>query len=126
MTLNYFEQISILCILCTLLTLTLCASVASELYMNKLNFSYGINFKYNGLINHNIDRVWVVTRIHIPQRTEFKFHDIEFDTKCAFLDKYAQQFPESVTYVSGIKALCGSVQPLLRLIKSKSPRHVTV
>ena len=95
------------------------ASVASELYWNKLNFSYGINFKYNGLINHDIDRVWVVTKVQIPDISELKFPEIDFDMNCVLLNKYAQEFPYAATYVQGIRALCMSVQPLLHLIKSK-------
>ena len=41
--------------------------IAPELFLNRLNISYGINFKYNGQLNHNIDRVWVVTKIKIPK-----------------------------------------------------------
>ena len=26
---------------------------------NILNFGYGVKFKYNGLLHHNLDRVWV-------------------------------------------------------------------
>ena len=32
-----------------------------DMYYNLLNISLGINYKYNGLLYHNIDRVWVVT-----------------------------------------------------------------
>ena len=35
--------------------------IAPQLFLNRLNISYGINYKYNGQLNHNIDRVWVVT-----------------------------------------------------------------
>ena len=31
--------------------------IAPELFLNRLNISYGINYKYNGQLNHNIDRV---------------------------------------------------------------------
>ena len=31
--------------------------------MNRLNMSFGINYKYNGLLHHNLERVWVVTKI---------------------------------------------------------------
>ena len=41
--------------------------IAPELFMNRLNISYGINYKYNGQLNHNIDRVWVVTKIKNPK-----------------------------------------------------------
>ena len=45
--------------------------IAPELFLNKLNISYGINYKYNGQLNHNIDRVWVVTKVKIPKYEDF-------------------------------------------------------
>ena len=50
--------------------------IAPELFLNRLNISYGINYKYNGQLNHNIDRVWVVTNIKIPKYEEIKFPNI--------------------------------------------------
>ena len=34
----------------------------SDLFLNRLNMSFGINYKYNGLLHHSIDRVWIVTK----------------------------------------------------------------
>ena len=60
--------------------------IAPELFLNRLNISYGINYKYNGQLNHNIDRVWVVTKIKNPKYEEIKFPNISFDPECKFLD----------------------------------------
>ena len=38
-----------------------------DLYKNQLHFGYGMNYKYNGKLYHNLDRVWVVHRVVIPQ-----------------------------------------------------------
>ena len=43
------------------------AGEAPDLYKNQLHFEYGINYKYNGKLHHNLDRVWVVHRVVIPQ-----------------------------------------------------------
>ena len=32
-----------------------------------MHFGYGINYKYNGKLYHNLDRVWVLHRVVIPQ-----------------------------------------------------------
>ena len=37
---------------------------------NKLNFGYGVNFKYNGEIHNNLDRVWVVQRFNLPKELD--------------------------------------------------------
>ena len=34
---------------------------------NKLNFGYGVNFKFNGEIHNNLDRVWVVQKFNLPK-----------------------------------------------------------
>ena len=41
--------------------------ITSDLYRNQLHFGYGINYKYNGQLYHNLDRVWVVHRVVIPR-----------------------------------------------------------
>ena len=43
------------------------ADITSDLYRNQLHFGYGINYKYNGQLYHNLDRVWVVHRVVIPK-----------------------------------------------------------
>ena len=49
------------------LTTTVPAGETPDLYKNQLHFGYGINYKYNGKLYHNLDRVWVVHRVVIPQ-----------------------------------------------------------
>ena len=46
---------------------TVPAGETPDLYKNQLHFGYGINYKYNGKLYHNLDRVWVVHRVVIPQ-----------------------------------------------------------
>ena len=49
------------------MTNTVPAGEAPDLFKNQLHFGYGINYKYNGKLYHNLDRVWVVHSIVIPQ-----------------------------------------------------------
>ena len=49
------------------LTTKVPAGEAPDLYKNQLHFGYGINYKYNGKLYYNLDRVWVVHRVVIPQ-----------------------------------------------------------
>ena len=50
-----------------LMTTIVPAEETPDLYKNQLHFGYGINYKYNGKLYHNLDRVWVVHRVVIPQ-----------------------------------------------------------
>ena len=48
------------------------ADITSDLYRNQLHFGYGINYKYNGQLYHNLDRVWVVQRVVIPKAADLE------------------------------------------------------
>ena len=91
--------------------------LAPELFLNNLNISYGINYKYNGQLNHNIDRVWVVTKIKIPIYEEIKFPNISFDPECKFLDALRNGNTEA--NIESIKQMCRDSAPLINLFRYK-------
>ena len=91
--------------------------IAPELFLNRLNISYGINYKYNGQLNHNIDRVWVVTKIKIPKYEEKRFPNISFDPKCKFLDPLKNG--NTYTHIKSKKQLCRDSAPLINLFQYK-------
>ena len=91
--------------------------IAPELFLNKLNISYGINYKYNGQLNHNIDRVWVVTKIKIPIYEEIKFPNISFDPECRFLDPLRNG--NTNANIESIKQICRDSAPLINLFRYK-------
>ena len=41
---------------------------------NILNFEYGINFKYEGMLAHCFDRFYVVTKFILPLVNDLKFY----------------------------------------------------
>ena len=71
-----------------------------EVYQNELRLPYGVNFKYNGLLNINLDRVWIITKIPLPKVTDIEFKDINFDPECPGLD----QAMTGIEYMIGNKA----------------------
>ena len=87
--------------------------IAPELFLNRLNISCGINYKYDGQLNHNIDRVWVVTKIKIPKYEEIKFPNISFDPECKFLELLNNG--NTYRQVESIKQLCRDSAPLINL-----------
>ena len=34
---------------------------------NILNFGYGVNFKYEGMLSHSFDRFYIVTKFKLPK-----------------------------------------------------------
>ena len=91
--------------------------IAPELFLNRLNISYCINYKYDGQLNHNIDRVWVVTKIKIPKYEEIKFPNISFDPECKFLDSLKNG--NTYRHIESIKQLSRDSAPLVNLFRYK-------
>ena len=87
--------------------------------MNRLNMSFGINYKFNGLLHHNLERVWVVTKIAIPKLEDIHFPDINFDPDCKFARKL-KNARQAAQYE--IQSICKSMKPLISLLKQKE-RH---
>ena len=46
---------------------------------NILNFGYGINYKYEGMLAHSFDRFYVVTKFMLPKVGDLKFSKLNFD-----------------------------------------------
>ena len=44
-----------------------------ELKKNVLNFGYGANFKYEGMLTHSFDRFYVVAKYKIPKVEHLQF-----------------------------------------------------
>ena len=91
--------------------------IAPELFLNRLNISYSIKYKYSGQLNHNIHRVWVVTKIKIPKYEEIRFPNISFDLECKFLDPLKNG--NTYTHIESIKQLCRDSIPLICLFQYK-------
>ena len=87
-----------------------------DMYFNHLNISLGINYKYNGLLYHNIDRVWVVTKVILPKLEDITFPDVKFNADCSFVNKIRGAAPPVKTI---IQSMCKSMKPLITLIKQK-------
>ena len=74
--------------------------IRSELQRNILNFGYGINYKYEGLLVHSFDRFYVVTKFMLPMIGDLKFSKLDFDYTCAYMEKeYAPNTDSRKIYV---------------------------
>ena len=60
--------------------------VMPELKKNVLNFRYGANFKYEGMLTHSFDRFYVVAKYEIPKIENLKFTTFSFDLMCNHLN----------------------------------------
>ena len=108
-------------------------SLASEVEQNLLNFFLGINYMFNGKLNHNVDRVWLVTKFKLPKIEELYFPTLKFDGNCTGLRRILQnpEFSSEVKDLYGEHALkelfvyfCKALKPLVDLVKKKE--HLSI
>ena len=52
-----------------------------ELKKNILKFSYGINYKYEGMLAHSHNRFYVITKFILPTIKDLKFSKLNFNDK---------------------------------------------
>ena len=80
--------------------------------------SFGINYKYNGLLHHNIHRVWIITKVALPKLDDIKFPDINFDPECGFVN-YLKNSKAAAPHVDSIRSICKSMKSNNFLLKGK-------
>ena len=84
---------------------------------NQVKFPWGVNFKYNGQLHHNIDRVWVVTKVPIPSIASLKFGTVLADKPPVC--------PEPATDHRGpYKVICASAKAAVSMIAWKEQYYV--
>ena len=74
----------------TILVLSLCKAftidVMPKLKKNMLNFGYGANFKYEGMLAHSFNRFYIVAKYEIPKVEHLQFTTFTFDLMCNHLN----------------------------------------
>ena len=80
--------------------------IKPELKKNILNFGYGINYKYEGILRHSFDRFYVVTIFILPSIGDLKFSNLNYDNMCAYLDNKNTQNTEARKYMLDLKMFC--------------------
>ena len=88
--------------MCTILA----TNTMPELKKNVLNFGYGTNFKYEGMLTHSFDRFYVVTKFEMPKIHDLKLTTFTFDFACknlmsdrTIMQKYLKHCQRIVPYV---------------------------
>ena len=60
--------------------------IMPELKRNILNFGYGLNLKYEGMLSHSFDQFYVVIKFELPKVEDLKLMTIDLDSNCSYLD----------------------------------------
>ena len=87
--------------------------IEPKLQRNFLNFGYGINYKYEGMLAHSFDSFYVVTNFMLPTIGDLKFSKLNFDDPCTYMANKFAQNTESRKYMLELKAFCNKVKPFV-------------
>ena len=82
-----------------------------EFKKNVLNFGYGANFKYVGILSHSFDRFYVVAEYEMPKIKDLKLKTFSFDLACnhlnisrkSYLLRYIKHYRRIALYVKFYK-----------------------
>ena len=94
-----------------------CTKSKPELKTNIVKFSYGINYKYEGMLAHSFDRFYVVTKFMLPLLGDLNFSEVNYDNTCAYLDNRNAQNTETQKYMLDLKTFCRKIEPFVTYYK---------
>ena len=80
--------------------------IMPKLEQNILNFGYGVNFKYEGMLSHSFDRFYIVTRFELPKPKDLRLVTFKFDFECS----YANHISTNTNYAKLLK-YCMKITP---------------
>ena len=87
--------------------------IRPELQRNILNFGYGINYKYEGMLGHSFDRFYVVTKFMLPMIGDLKFSKLDYVYTCMYMKKEYAPNTDSRKYLLELKTYCNKIKPFV-------------
>ena len=93
--------------------------IMAELKRNVLNFGYGINFEYEGMLSHSFDRFYVEMKYVLPTINDIKFSPIDFDSKCGYLNADLRRHQHIAQYLPNVRNFCTKIVPFIDFYKKQ-------
>ena len=59
--------------------------IKPELKQNILNFGYGANFKYEGMLSHSFDQIYIVTKFELPKTKDLRLATFKLTSNVVIL-----------------------------------------
>ena len=84
-----------------------------------LNFEYGINFKYEGMLSHSFNRFYVVTKFSLQTIDDIKIPPITFDMECSYLNIQLDQNTHAVKHLPNIQNFSSKIIPFIYYYKNQ-------
>ena len=88
-------------------------NIKPELQRNILKFGYGINYKYEGMLAHSLDRFYIVIKFILPSIEEIKFSKLNYDHTCMYMNKEYAPNTDSRKYLTELKTYCNKIKPFV-------------
>ena len=99
-----------------------------ELQRNILKFGYGINYKYEGMLAHLLDRFYIVTKFILPSIEDIKFSRLNYGNTCVYMNKEHTPDTDSRKCLTELKTYCNKIKPFVfyyrKLINSYNKTHI--
>ena len=89
-------------------------------FHNRLRFGYGVNFKFNGLLHNNLDRIWVISRMAIPDYHLYRSVPLPPSNFSCSLNLDNNIKLDSRERISHLERICLSSMPMYSHIVDKS------
>ena len=81
--------------------------IMPEVKRNILNFGYGVNFKYEGMLSHSFDRFYIVMKFELPRTKDLRLATFKFGFACS----YANHMTTSNTNYAKLLNYCMKIAP---------------
>ena len=91
--------------------------IMPELKKNILNFGYGVNFKYEGMLSHSFDRFYIVTKFELPKTKDLKLATFGFDFECGYANHTSTSTTDYVRLMNYCMKIVSYVQLYQRQIQ---------
>ena len=93
--------------------------IKPELKRNILNFGYGVNEKYEGMLAHSFDRFYVVTKFILCSIGDLDFSQLNYDNICTYLHDRNIHDTDIKKYLLDLLAFCRKIDPYVINYKDK-------
>ena len=80
--------------------------IMPDLKQNILNFGYGVNFKFEGMLSHSFDKFYIVMKFELPKAKDLRLATFKFDFKYS----YANHTSTNTNYAKLLK-YCMKIVP---------------
>ena len=91
--------------------------IKPELKRNILNFDYGVNYKYEGLLALSFDRFYVIKKFILPSIGDLNFSKLNYDNTCTYLDDTNICKADTKKYLLDLLAFCEKIEPYVTYYK---------